>query len=571
MRRRALMGLLLLLPVFFFSLVGVSSWILGASFRADLTDNQLYTLAPGTQQMLSSLEESVELTVYFSDEATRDLPGLRFFAERVRDLLTEMALAAGGRLQIDWVDPVPFSEAEDEALLAGLTALPIGPQDTSVYFGANVEVTGKDAVGIPLISPQREALLEFELIQSIERAQRDSTPRLGLITDLPIQTTLVYEQLSTRFDLVEVPTSAEQLASELDGVLVLHPTEVNPALVEAVVVFMEQGGGVLLAVDPFIQSLSEPAPPSDELSALFGAMGVSIDLDEFVADPALGLEVNLSPEGSPIRHPAILGLTSQQLSGSDVVTSELSVLHLATAGHWSFNDSTGLRFEPLAWSSSQSARLPTTRLQTQVGSEQMIAQLNQEVPRMGQTSTVAGRISGDVNAVVVADVDFLEDRYWVARQQFLGTELTEAFADNGAFVLNAADHLVGDGRLIGLRSRDVAYRPFTLVEELRRMAEARLLATENRLSSALQEADEALSEFRLEAPETMSDDDREQLQMFVEERLALRQELRQVRRELDQDIQALQQRVTWINLALAPSILIVWMAGMRWRRRRRLR
>ena len=201
----------------------------------------------------------------------------------------------------------------------------------------------------------------------------------------------------------------------------------------------------------------------------------------------------------------------------------------------------------------------------------MIAQLNQEVPRMGQTSTVAGRISGDVNAVVVADVDFLEDRYWVARQQFLGTELTEAFADNGAFVLNAADHLVGDGRLIGLRSRDVAYRPFTLVEELRRMAEARLLATENRLSSALQEADEALSEFRLEAPETMSDDDREQLQMFVEERLALRQELRQVRRELDQDIQALQQRVTWINLALAPSILIVWMAGMRWRRRRRLR
>ncbi|MDR9453006.1 MAG: GldG family protein [Wenzhouxiangella sp.] len=571
MQRRALMGLLLLLPVLFLTLVGLSSWMLGSSARMDLTDNRLYTLAPGTKEVLAALDEPVTLTIYFSDEATSELPSLRFFAERVRDLVTEMVWAADGQLQVEWVDPAPFSQAEDEALLAGLTALPIGPQDASVYFGASAAVADKDAVSIPLISPQREPLLEFELIQTIERVQRDSSPRLGLITDLPIQSGLVYEQLSTRFDLVEIPTSADQLASELDGVLVLHPKEINPALVDAVVAFMRQGGGVLLAIDPFIQSLTEPTPPAAELSGLLEALGLDIDLDTFVADSTLGLEVNLSPEGPPVRHPAIVGVGAEQMSSTDVVTSQLDVIHLATAGHWRFEDTKGLTFEPLLWSSQQSARLPTTRLETDVTGEQRVAQLSQELPARGERSVLAGRVVGDVNAIVVADVDFLEDRYWVARQQFLGTELTEAFAGNGAFVMNAADHLVGDARLIGIRSRDVAYRPFTLVDELRRLAEARLLATENRLSAALQEADQALSELRLEDPESMSDDDRAQLQAFVEKRLSLRQELRQVRRELDQDIEALTQRVTWINLLLMPAVVILWMGVARWRRTHRVR
>ncbi len=569
MTRRRLMAILVLAPLLFVALIGGSSWLLGSSVRFDVTENQLYTLSSGTHQILGSLDEPVTLTVYFSDEATRDLPSLRFFADRVRDLIEEMVLASDGQLVVDWVDPIPFSQAEDEALLAGLTGLAIGPQDTNVYFGIRATAEGGQTQSIPLISPQREPLLEFMLIQTIERVQRDTQPRLGLISDLPIQSGLIYEQLSARFELIEHPATAEQLASELDALMIAQPTEMTPSLVSDVLEFIHNGGGLLLAVDPFVQSVGRPGPPAAELSAVFEALGVSIDLTHFVNDPLLGLEVNLSPESSPVRHPAILGIDGEHLSREDVVTTELDIVHVATAGHWQANSETAPFFEPLMWSSERSARLPTTRLETDISSEERVTQLSQETPLQGERSVVAARITGRVNAIVIGDVDFLDDRYWVARQQFLGTELTEAFASNGAFVLNAVDHLIGDERLIGIRSRDVAFRPFTLVDELRRLAEARLLATENRLSSALEEADQALTALRAEAPDAMTDAQRQELERFVERRMRLRQELRQVRRELDQDIRSLEQRIIWINLLFMPLVVVVWMLMRRWPKARR--
>ena len=569
MTRRRLMAILVLAPLLFVALIGGSSWLLGSSVRFDVTENQLYTLSSGTHQILGSLDEPVTLTVYFSDEATRDLPSLRFFADRVRDLIEEMVLASDGQLVVDWVDPIPFSQAEDEALLAGLTGLAIGPQDTNVYFGIRATAEGGQTQSIPLISPQREPLLEFMLIQTIERVQRDTQPRLGLISDLPIQSGLIYEQLSARFELIEHPATAEQLASELDALMIAQPTEMTPSLVSDVLEFIQNGGGLLLAVDPFVQSVGRPGPPAAELSAVFEALGVSIDLTHFVNDPLLGLEVNLSPESSPVRHPAILGIDGEHLSREDVVTTELDIVHVATAGHWQANSETAPFFEPLMWSSERSARLPTTRLETDISSEERVTQLSQETPLQGERSVVAARITGRVNAIVIGDVDFLDDRYWVARQQFLGTELTEAFASNGAFVLNAVDHLIGDERLIGIRSRDVAFRPFTLVDELRRLAEARLLATENRLSSALEEADQALTALRAEAPDAMTDAQRQELERFVERRMRLRQELRQVRRELDQDIRSLEQRIIWINLLFMPLVVVVWMLMRRWPKARR--
>ena len=100
--------------------------------------------------------------------------------------------------------------------------------------------------------------------------------------------------------------------------------------------------------------------------------------------------------------------------------------------------------------------------------------------------------TGPVNLIVVGDVDMLGDQMWVQLQSFFGQRIANAFASNGAFLINALDSLAGSSDLISVRSRETYSRPFTRVEELRVDAEARFRATEQRLQSELAETEQRL-------------------------------------------------------------------------------
>ena len=55
--------------------------------RLDLTEQKLYTLSSGTEQILAELDEPVELSFFYSDTATKDLPALRKALAEIRDAL----------------------------------------------------------------------------------------------------------------------------------------------------------------------------------------------------------------------------------------------------------------------------------------------------------------------------------------------------------------------------------------------------------------------------------------------------------------------------------------------------
>ena len=96
------------------------------SARLDLTENALFTLSPGTRNILAKLDEPVALKFYYSQEQAADSPAVRLLAGRVRDMLEEMVNAANGRLTLEIIDPAPFSEAEDRAVARGWwRALPV--------------------------------------------------------------------------------------------------------------------------------------------------------------------------------------------------------------------------------------------------------------------------------------------------------------------------------------------------------------------------------------------------------------------------------------------------------------
>jgi len=558
----SLFGLLII--AFVALMVGISHW--PGQARWDLTEGKLHTLTKGSKTILGSLTSPVLVEVYFSDQASEELPAIRFFARRVYGLLEEMSRASNGTLTIEWKDPEPFSGVEDEALLAGLTGLPIGPSQEPVYFGLVITAENGEQTAIPFVSPQQEHRLEYDLLQHIDRVQRTDRPRIALIGDLPIQSWLMFQQIASRYELIEVPVTAEQLPSAIDLVFMIQPSELTQALTDALKEAITQGQRFMVFVDPLIQTLPQAPEIDPKVFEVLQALGVRVRLDEFVADAALGLQVTLEANSPAIRHPAILGLTADFLALDDVITGDLEAINIATVGH--LESLSGDDFESsVLWTASrQSARLPVTRLLSEQAVEAMTADMLSELPSVGGDSVMALRIRQPTDAVVVADIDFMADRYWVSRQDFLGTELVESFASNSAFVLNGIDNLIGNPSLIAIRSRERSLRSFTLVDELRRSAEIRLLDTERRLEAALAEADEQLSQLRLSSPEEMSEAQRAELSNFIETRLALRTELRQVRRNLDKDIDRLGQQLTWINILFMPLLVGLLAIIHHWRR-----
>jgi ABC-type uncharacterized transport system involved in gliding motility auxiliary subunit len=144
-------------------------------------------------------------------------------------------------------------------------------------------------------------------------------------------------------------------------------------------------------------------------------------------------------------------------------------------------------------------------------------------------------------------------------QNFLGQRLVNAFANNGDFVINALDNLSGSADLIGLKSRATYTRPFTTVEKLRRDADARFRETEQELQGQLSETERKLGELQAarndKSSMLMNAEQQQEIQRFLDEQVKIRQELRAVRRNLDQDIDDLGTRLKIINTAAVPLLL----------------
>lgn len=123
-----------------------------------------------------------------------------------------------------------------------------------------------------------------------------------------------------------------------------------------------------------------------------------------------------------------------------------------------------------------------------------------------------------------------------------------------------------------MRSRASSRRPFTLVDSLRREAEQNLRQTEERLENELAETERRLNELQQARGDTdlsiLTAEQEAELDRFMEQRIEIRRQLRQVRRELDRDIEALGTRVKLLNIALMPVLVTVFALLIAWRRRR---
>ena len=121
--------------------------------RVDLTQSHLYTLSDGTNNIVKSIDEPINLYLFYSDKGTQDLPQLRTYFTRVREMLEEMAARSGGKLKLEVIDPLPFSEDEDRATSFGLQSVPVSAAGDKVFFGLAGTNSTNGQASIPFLQP----------------------------------------------------------------------------------------------------------------------------------------------------------------------------------------------------------------------------------------------------------------------------------------------------------------------------------------------------------------------------------------------------------------------------------
>ncbi|MGE0582288.1 MAG: Gldg family protein [Steroidobacteraceae bacterium] len=612
MKQRILLGrgALLALAVLFIAVTVLSTWLL-RGWRLDLTENSLYTIAPGTQRIVGELQEPVNLYFYWSGKTASEYPTLKAYGTRVQEFLQELATRSQGKLRLSIIDPEPFSADEDRAAERGVHGVPIGANGETFYFGLAGTNSTDGHEAIAFFDPSKEEFLEYDVAKLIYQLGRAKKPVVGWLSGLPMEGGFdpatgqprepwyVLAQAQQLFTVKTLTPALTQVDPDIDVLVLVHPKSLPEPAQQAIDQFALRGGRLLVFVDPLAEQdpgAGGPETPfgagadrGSQLGTLLASWGVEFKPGEVVGDLSYGMAVSMRAGDPPMRHIAILGLDATSLDAKDVVTSGLGNINLATAGHLAPLKGATTTFTPLLQSSKLAGILPVERFAMLLDP----ATLQDGFKPTGERYTLAARVTGNIvsafpkgpgplaksakplNLIVVADSDLLADYLWLrdAPASFFGPRAKQAWAHNGDFVWNALDNLAGSNDLISVRGRASFARPFERVDALRRDAEGRLRAKEQELEQQLSTTEDKLAALQSKrADQTgliLSPEQAKEIERFEAEKLRIRKELRDVRLGLNQDIRRLGSELKVLNIVAMPAIFaLIALAIAVWRRKR---
>ena len=585
------------LVALFLILVAVNFLVSRVPGRLDLTEGNLYTLSPGTKKILSNLQSPVTLKLYVSQGESVPVQ-LRGFAQRVEDTVREFKGAAGSNLVVERYNPKPDSEEEDAAQLDGIEPQQLASGE-SFYLGVAVsQLDRKQSLGA--ITPQRERLIEYDLVRAIARVGSPERPKIGLMAGLPVmgekfnpftrqasEPWVLANELKREFDVKEVPLTAKEIDKDLNVLLVIHPRDIQPVTEYALDQFVMRGGKLIVFADPYAYFDQMPTmpgmpqmPSSSTLPILFKAWGVEMDPGKVVSDVVFG-------SGGGARYtPTVLSLNRTAFSRDDVVTGQIETLLYAFGGAFQLKTPDNLKATDLIHSSPNSM-LVDSMVATKSGDE-----ATRSFKPSGSPMPLALRLSGkfktafpdgvkendkplanapalrespENSVIVVADVDMLADGAAVDVQEVFGRRIVVPSNGNLAFALGAVEQFAAGDELISLRSRAASFRPLTVVRELEAEAQKQYFGRIQALEDEKQKTQARLQELQKQQPgagksQILSAEQQEELERFKKTYIETNLALKELRRNLRQDAEALVFWTKVANIAVMP--LLVALAGL---------
>ena len=280
------------------------------NMRADLTADRLFTISEGTKKVLSKLDEPITVRLYYTKKIGEVAPVFGKYFERVKSLLEQYRDLSRGRLQVTFLEPVPFSDIEDRAVAAGLKGVRLNQEGESGYFGLTASNTTDNDAVIEFFAPDRERFIEYDLTKLINGLANPKKRVAGMISGIPIDGGAnpmqpmrqpsppwqVMEQIREFFEVRTIEQTAKAIPADIDVLMLVQPTLLTKEAAYAVDQYALSGGRILAFVDPNTEATPSPMPGmqlpmSTEMVKLLKAWGLQYDESKVAGDPTIAKRV----------------------------------------------------------------------------------------------------------------------------------------------------------------------------------------------------------------------------------------------------------------------------------------
>ena len=592
--------------------------------RVDLTSEKAYTLSKGTRAILAKLDTPVQIRFYVSQRATGMPVSLKTYAQRVDDLLGEYKQASKGLLEIRRLDPEPDSDAEDSARLDGVQGQQL-PGGERAYLGLSVTMLDQKQA-IPFLAPDRDRLLEYDISRAIARVTETNKPTVGVMSSLPVMGTpmmpmarqqgeepwAIITELQHDFNVKQVEMTADKIPDDIQVLVVIHPRAIPEAAQFVIDQFVLRGGRLVAFLDPksmldqMGEGMGAPASTSN-LDKLLKAWGLSFDTVKVVAD------LNYLARTRQGRAPAILILTEKAMNKEDIVTADADNVIMAMAGTFSGTPVQGLTETVLIKSSSNSELVDA--MMAQFGGESIATKFtpsgkefplairltgkfktafpegkpkapksapdeeenspNEEKKTEEKPAPALNESTKETTVVLIGDSDMIQDQLAVREiQNPFGPRWIMPANGNLSFAQSVVEQLSGDSDLIAMRSRASRERPFTVVKKIQADAEANYRNKIKELENSLTETQRKVNELQKGKENEngqrfiLSPEQQAELANFQKKEGEVKAQLKTVRKQVRAEIDSLETRVKWLNIAAMPAVVALSGLGLALFRRR---
>jgi ABC-type uncharacterized transport system involved in gliding motility auxiliary subunit len=412
-------------------------------------------------------------------------------------------------------------------------------------------------------------------------------------------------ELKQDFEVKRIEMTAEKIEDDVKVLLVLHPKDITDKAQFAIDQFVMRGGKLIAFLDA--TSLVDSKPQGNmpfnmpgagsNLEKLLTAWGLKYDTSKVVADLNFKMQL-MGQRNQPQEAPAFLAVNAQGINKDDVATSEIDNVWLPLAGAFSGTPVDGLK-QTVLISSTKESQLVDGFMANMSGESVL-----KEFKSSGTAYPLAVRLAGkfksafpngapeekkddaekkdgdkdekkdagtslketasDNVVILVGDADMLYDRFAIREMNTPFGAMRMPMNANLNFAQNLIEQLAGDSNLIGVRSRATVSRPFTLVKKMQAASQERYQAAIKKLEDSLADAQRKLNELQQNKDKNqrfiLSPEQQTEIAKFRADEARTKEDLKKLRKEFRKDIDALENRIKWFNIAAMP--LIVSLSGI---------
>jgi ABC-type uncharacterized transport system involved in gliding motility auxiliary subunit len=388
--------------------------------RFDLTKDRLFTISDGTRKALRAIDEPIDVKVYFSKKLGEAAPTYAKSFERVRTMLDQYRGISGGKLKVTFLDPEPFSDAEDKAVAAGLRGIRLNQEGENGYFGIVGSNSTDTEASLPFLAAERERFLEYDVTKMIVTLANQAKGTIGLITTIPIegspgmpmmgqpgtQPILLLQQIREFFEIKSLPKDLKEIPADIGVLMLVQPDGLSAETAYAIDKFALSGGKVLALVDPVAETqraggnpmmmMAQPPPDFAEFGKLLKAWGVDFDATKVAGDIARARRVQFGggPRSSVTDYVLWLGLDRRNLDERDPLAANIERLNLASVGILSKAADAKTEFTPLIKTSAEAMEIPSSAVSMMPDAVGLL----RDYKRGGKALTLAARVSGEAKS-----------------------------------------------------------------------------------------------------------------------------------------------------------------------------